>query len=149
MNVRTDIAELLRAGVPQSHISRRLRCAPVTVQRTREALGIPSPGYGRPNVHTSVEDAYRSNTEATGGGHLRWTGYTDTDGLPRLNFRQQRLSVGRIAFRLHHGREPRGRIYPGCGMAHCVAGTHLQDSEIREANRRADTAFRAIFGPTA
>lgn len=149
MKVRADIAELLRAGVPQIQIARRLHCAPLTVQRTREALGMPSPGCGRRDTYTSLEDAYRSNSEAIEGGHARWTGHTDTNGHPRLNFRQQRISVRQVAFRLHHGREPKGRLSVGCDMAHCVAGAHLEDQQIRDANRRADVVFKAIFGTAA
>jgi hypothetical protein len=149
VKIRADIAELLRAGVPQSYICRQLRCAPLTVQRTREALGMPAPRCGPPDTYTSVEDAYRSNSEAIDGGHQRWTGHTDTNGHPRLNFRQQRQSVRQIAFRMHHGRAPQGRLFVGCGMAHCVAGAHLEDQQIRDANRRADAAFKAIFGVAA
>ena len=149
MKIRSDVAELLRAGVPQIHICRQLHVAPGTVQRTREALGMPAPRCGPPDIYTSVEDAYRSNSEATDDGHKRWTGHTDTNGHPRLNFRQQRISVRQVAFRLHHGREPQGRLSIGCGMAHCVEGAHLKDHRIRAANRRADAAFTAIFGPSA
>lgn len=149
MKVRADIAELLHAGVPLSHICRRLHCAPITVQRTREALGLPAPRSGPPDKYASIEDAYRSNSEATDGGHQRWTGHTDTNGFPRLNFRQRRLSVRQIAFRIHHGRDPRGRLSVGCDMADCVAGAHMEDQQIREANRRADAAYAEIFGPPA
>lgn len=157
MKIRDDIAELLRAGVPQIHICRQLHVAPITVQRTREALGLPAPRCGPPDTYASVEDAYRSNSEAIDGGHKRWAGHTDTNGHPRLNFRQQRISVRQVAFRMHHGRDPQGRVSVACDMAHCVAGAHLEDQQIRDAkrrrirasNRRADAAFKAIFGPAA
>ncbi|MEU9333186.1 hypothetical protein AB0D49_08470 [Streptomyces sp. NPDC048290] len=146
MKVRQDIAELLRAGTPQSRICRQLHVAPRTVQRTREVLGMPAPRCGPPDTYASVEDAYRSNSHPIDGGHMRWTGPADTTGHPRLNFRQRRLSVRQVAFRLHHGREPQGRLSVGCDMPHCVAGGHLEDQQIREANRRADAAFTSIFG---
>jgi hypothetical protein len=154
MNIRADIAELLHAGHPQAYIVRELHVAPRTVQHTREALGLPAPRCGPPDTYTSEEDAYRSNSKAIDGGHQRWTGHTDTNGHPRLNFRQQRLSARQIAFRLHHGRDPQGQLSVGCDMAGCVAGAHLEDQQIRdarrrrirEANRRADSAFAAIFG---
>lgn len=145
--VRRDIEAMLRKNIPQMHIARQLGVAPATVQRTREALGIPAPRRGRPDTYVSVEDAYRSNSEAVGDGHYRWIGHTDTTGHPRLNFRQQRLSARQIAFRIYHGRDPRGRISVGCDMAHCVAGAHMEDQLIRDANRRADAAFSSIFGP--
>lgn len=149
MRVRADIAELLRAGVPQSHICRQLHVAPATVQRTREALGLPAPRSGPPETYASLEDAYRSNSVVVEGGHKRWTGPRNTKGHPLLNFRQRRSSVGRVAFLLHFGRVPEGRLTTGCDMAHCVEGAHLEDQRIRAANRRADDAFTSIFGEPA
>lgn len=154
MKVRADIAELLRAGVPQIRIARQLHVAPLTVQRTREALKLPAPRSGPPDTYASLEDAFHANAETVGDGHLRWTGHTDTNGFPRLNFRQKRHSVRRIAFRIHHGRDAQGPISVGCEVADCVAGAHLEDLPIRDANRkriraanrRADAAFEAIFG---
>lgn len=157
MKVRADIAELLRAGVPQIYICRQLHVAPITVQRSREALGMPAPRCGPPDTYASVEDAFHANSEAIDGGHLRWTGHTDTNGFPRLNFGQQRVSARQTGFRIHHGRDPHGRLSLACDMADCVAGAHLEDQQIREenrlrirqANRRADAAFKAIFGQSA
>ncbi|MFJ3021439.1 hypothetical protein ACIPH4_10870 [Streptomyces tendae] len=147
MKVRADIAELLRAGVPQIHIARQLGVAPVTVQRTREALGLPAPRSGRPDAYASFEDAFRRNIEQHDDGHVRWTGYRDKDGTPRVCYRnEQTVAAPRAAFRLHHGREPVGKALPTCGLKGCIAGEHLADRPMREANQRADRAFAAIFG---
>lgn len=150
MKIRADIAELLRAGVPQIHIARQLGVAPVTVQQTREALGMPAPRVGRPDVYTSWEDAFRRNVEQLDDGHVRWTGYRDKDGTPRVCYRrEQTVAAPRVAFRLHYGREPVGKALPMCDIKGCIAGEHLADRPMREANRRADKAFAAIFGPSA
>lgn len=147
MKIRSDIVDLLRAGVPQIQIARQLHCAPITVQRTREAIGMPSPGRGRRDSYASVEDVYRAHSEAIEDGHARWNGPTDASGHPRLNLREQRFSARQIAFRMHRGRDPQGNVSVGCGMAQCIAGAHIEDQAIRDANRRADVAFKVIFGP--
>ncbi|WP_330349243.1 hypothetical protein [Streptomyces sp. NBC_00582] len=144
MNVRADIAELLRAGVPQVQIARRLHVGPVTVQRTREALGLPSPGRGH-RPAPSFEDAFRKNTEALDDGHVRWTGYRDKDGTPRVFHRRRPMAAPRAAFLLHYGREPVGKPLPTCRLKGCIAGEHLADRPMREANQRADALFAAIF----
>jgi AraC-like DNA-binding protein len=41
VNIRTDIADLLRAGHTDTHIAHQLGCHRNTVHRTRQALGIP------------------------------------------------------------------------------------------------------------
>lgn len=146
MKVRADIAELLRQGVPQMQIARQLHVAPTTVQKTREALGLPAPRCGRRHTYASLEDAFRHGAEPTEDGHVHWTGYRDKDGTPRVCYRQQPQAAPRVAFLLHHGREPVGKALPTCGVKGCIAGAHLADRPMREANQRADKAFTAIFG---
>lgn len=148
--VRRDIEAMLRKGTPQMHIARELGIAPGTVQRTREALGLPAPRSGPRERYGSLEEAFRANTEPVDDGHLRWTGYADSRrGTPCVCFRQQRVTAARVSFELHHGRPPVGPVLPDCGMAGCLAGSHLADRPMREANRRADQAFAAIFGLSA
>lgn len=59
------------------------------------------------------------------------------------------LRTGVPSFRLHHGREPIGNATVGCEVPGCVAGQCIEDQPIRDANRRADKAFEAIFGSPA
>jgi hypothetical protein len=149
MKVRADIAELLRAGVPQIQIARQLHVAPLTVQKTRDALGLPAPRRGRRNTYVSLEDAFRQFAEPIDGGHVRWIGYRDKDGTPRVCYRQVPQAAPRVAFVLHNGREPVGKALPTCGMKGCIAGEHLADRPMREANQRADVLYDAIFGGAA
>lgn len=144
MNVRADIAELLRQGVPHIQIARRLHIDPATVRRTREALGLPAPVRGHVPAHATVEDAFHAHTQPRDDGHVVWTGYRES-GLPMLFHGAQRIPAPRVAFRLHHGREAVGRITRTCGVGGCVAGPCLADRPMREANRRADLAFAVIF----
>ncbi|MGP4085448.1 helix-turn-helix domain-containing protein [Streptomyces sp. KR55] len=145
MKVRADIAELLREGVPESHIARQLHVDRGTVRRTRKALGMPAPQRGPRSSYASIEDAFRKNTQSVDGGHLRWTGYMDGT-FPMLCYRSQRIPAPKVAFRLHNGREPVGRLTRTCEVPGCVAGRCLADRPMREANQRADAAYKAIFG---
>lgn len=147
MNIREDIAGMLRAGHTQIHIVRTLHVAPITVQRTREALGLPAPKPG-PRPPASFEDVFRAYATPAEDGHVRWTGAVSSSNVPAAWMSNKFRSAYRIAFELHHGREPIGRVKVACGTPVCVAGGHLEDRQIREANRRADNAFDAIFGGT-
>lgn len=146
MKVRDDIAQLLHAGVPQIQIARQLHCAQITIQRTREALGLPAPGRGRRPAAATLEEAFRAHLEPTDDGHVRWTGAVNSYGSPKVTANRETQSAYRIAFTLHHGREPVGRVTAGCGLQGCVRGDHIADQPMRQANQRADRAFAAIFG---
>jgi len=149
MKVRADIAELLRQGVPQIQICRQLHVAPLTVQRAREALGLPAHRGGRRYTYASLEEAFRHGAEPVDGGHVRWIGYRDKDNTPRVCYRQQPQAAPRVAFLLHHGREPVGKAMPTCGVKGCIAGEHLADRPMREASQRADALYVDIFGQSA
>lgn len=146
MKIRQDITELLRAGVPQIHICRQLHVAPITVQRTREALGLPAPTT-RPFLPTTLEAAFHKYAQPTEDGHVEWTGPVN-HGSPKVVFAGRVHYARRIAFLLHHGRDPIGRVTvaSSCTVKNCVAGTCIEDQRVRVANKRADRAFAAIFG---
>ena len=145
MKIREDIAVLLRADVPHLHIARQLRVSRETVRATHRALGLPARVRGGGPAHASLEDAYRANTRPLDGGHVQWLGYMD-GSLPIVFHSSQHTPAPRIGFRLHHGRDPEGRLMRTCVMPGCVAGAHYADQRIRETNRRADKAFAKIFG---
>lgn len=150
MKVRADIAELLRAGHSETHIAHHLHVDRGTVARARKLLGLPTPRRGKRSRYPSLAAVFLGNTEQLDDGHVRWTGYRDgTSNTPLVLHGGQRVPAPRVAFQLHHGRKPIGKALPACGMKGCVAGAHLADRRIREANKRADRAFDAIFGASA
>ncbi|WP_416976665.1 helix-turn-helix domain-containing protein [Streptomyces sp. T028] len=148
MKVRADVAEMLRAGVPHSRIARELGVSQGTVRRTNHALGLPAPlRGGRPSRYPTLVAVFRGNSEETEDGHVRWTGYRDaSSNTPLLFYAGEKTPAPKAAFQLHYGREPIGKPLPTCGMTGCIAGAHLADRPMREANARADAAYDAIFG---
>lgn len=158
MKVRADIAELLRAGVPQSHIARRLHVAPITVQRTREALRLPAPKTCRV-LPATLEDAFRQHTRPTDGGHIEWTGRFNASA-PTLIFQGTVHSAYQVAFRFHHGRDPVGKVTSCRSVKGCVAGPCLRDQPMRQREQQAareqkrrerqlDRLYAGIFGRPA
>jgi hypothetical protein len=147
MKIRADIAELLRAGVPQAHICRQLHCAPLTVQRTREALGLPSPKSCRV-LPATLEEAVDRYARPIDGGHVEWAGPL-RNGCPSFVFEGQHYYVRRLAFRFQHGREPVGNVTVACDVRTCVAGPCVRDRLMRDRERRVDALYAGIFGGAA
>ncbi|MFF9124388.1 helix-turn-helix domain-containing protein [Streptomyces sp. NPDC014889] len=147
MKVRADVAELLKTGKPERQIAQELGIDRATVRRTREALGLPAPRRGKRSKYPSLVDVLRGNSEPLDDEHVRWTGYRDArSNTPLVLHGGQRIPAPRAAFQLHYGREPVGKPLPTCGMHGCIAGEHLADRPMREANARVDVLFDAIFG---
>lgn len=143
MKVRTDVAELLRAGVPQSEIARTLHVAPITVQRTRESLGLPAPRRVR-RLPATLEAAFYQRSEELPGGHRRWLGTRRVaDGQLSFIFEGRKANPFPVAFRIRWNREPVGLVKPGCGVDDCIAPDHVEDRPMREKN---SATFAAIFG---
>ncbi|MGW9299391.1 hypothetical protein ACWHA3_01005 [Streptomyces cyaneofuscatus] len=141
MKVRSDIADMLRAGAHQQDIMRTLHVGAKLVVAHREALRLPPPRRGgRPLL--PIAAAYEARTEPEAGGHLRWTGHVD-NGVPKLVRNRTKLSAYRVAFRMAHGREPVGQVRPGCGYPRCVAGDHMEDRPMRE---QLQAQLAGIFG---
>ncbi|MFJ4365109.1 hypothetical protein ACIP4S_13255 [Streptomyces chartreusis] len=149
--VRADVVELLRAGgLSQAEIARRTGASPLTVQRTREYLKLPAPKQGQhPLKHPTQDAAFWACTRPAADGHLTWTGRVAGTGTPVLRYRDTQESAYRIAFHLHYGRQPVGRVLAQCDVPLCVAGRCLADRTVRAANARADAAFDEIFGSDA
>lgn len=142
MKIRTDVAEMLRAGHPDHEISRTLHTDGKAVAAARRALHIPRARPGRKPA-SSPQDLFRQRTETTADGHMRWTGYVKSDGVPAVRWAGRPFTAYRIAFVMRYGRAPIGRVQPGCGVRGCVAPDHVQDRPMRERDR---TAYNAIFG---
>lgn len=142
MKIRTDIAELLRAGLPDQVISKRLRCDRKTVAAARAALHLPKTPPG--SQQRSLADLIAARTEPVDGGHLRWTGTVNASNTAVLNYQGQGpRSVHRLVFINRYGREPVGKVRTGCDYPGCVHPDHVEDQPMRERNR---ATFNAIFG---
>lgn len=116
------IARLLKEeqGISDSEVHRRLGVGRRAAAAVRRDLGLAP--Y-RPGTVWTLERIAEQATPLP-GGHLIWEGRVGQGGTPMLN---RCLSVNQAVFRLHHGREPLGRVYGTCRRKRCVAGAHLQD----------------------
>jgi hypothetical protein len=93
----------------------------------------------------SLKDAFRQRFMLVDGGHRQWTG-TTSHTTPSIWWQGTTHSAYKVAFRLHHGRDPEGMVTSVCEVRLCVAGGCLLDQRMRHANERADKAFASIFG---
>lgn len=145
-DLRPEIASMLREGVQEYLIARRLHVGAKTVAAVRVSLGLPAPHCGRRSVYASIEDAFLARAESLGDGHCRWPGKTSSDGVPVVKHRGVAESAYRVAFRAHYGRAPEGLVKPACEMPRCVSGWHLEDRIVRE---RTEAAYAALLGAAA
>ncbi|MBX9392225.1 hypothetical protein K4749_01090 [Streptomyces sp. TRM72054] len=135
---RADIVALLREGHSDRYIGRTLHTATRRVGRIRAELDIPR--TFRPAVLT-VEEKWRTFTTPVDGGHLAWTGHLREGTTPMFMLRGHNYSARRVAFRIANGREPEGRVLPGCDFRGCVEPNCMEDALMR-------AQFTAIFGTT-
>lgn len=142
--IRDDIERLLRLGLSDKAIGRRLHVNTRRISPIRAELGLPKHRPGR-NPSPSLAEGFRARTRRTEDGHLLWTGAIN-QGHPRLKFGDRFHSAYRLAFRLRTGRDPQGYAKPACGRDLCVEPAHVEDTPGR---RRLDDTFTAIFGRTA
>ncbi|MYR58870.1 hypothetical protein GTY54_22390 [Streptomyces sp. SID625] len=123
-----EIARLLTAGpVSDTSVSKRLHCHKRDVGKVRRDLGLPK--Y-RPPTRVWGRDDYERLSVPLTGGHRCWRGRYDEAGVPYAN---RVLTAYRLAFRVHYGREPVGRVQGTCRYKRCVAGEHLDDRIMRQA----------------
>lgn len=142
------IAAMLRAGATYAAIREQLGVCGQRINgiRVRESIPLPDNRPGRrPYGVRTPEQTLTHYSQPTPDGHTHWTGPT-SEGKPKLWHGPRALNPLRLAFRLHHGREPQGHVRPSCVDPHCITGAHLADRRLREANHRADRAFERIFG---
>ncbi|MET9517012.1 hypothetical protein [Streptomyces sp. NPDC002994] len=144
MKIRADIAELLHTGLSNRAIGNRLGVDPHAVGAARRAMKLPNVRPG--TAPRDKASHFHARTIAVDGGHLEWTGSRDQHGLPILRTGGNSFSPFRVAFRLRHGREPVGKVLPGCEHRGCVAPDHVEDRPMRERYRQ---TYAAIFGTPA
>jgi hypothetical protein len=102
---------------------------------------------GRPrHLPRDPEATFWAQAKAVDGGHREWTGHQDRNGVPLLRSGGAKRSAYRFAFVLRYGREPIGRVLPGCDRPGCVAPEHVEDRPMREQLRK---QVAALLGGTA
>lgn len=134
---RTDIVALIGEGLSNAAVARALGCDRHRVGEIRRGLELPNV-VRQP---LTLEEKWRSLTRPLDGGHLEWRGeHVGTAGTPVMRYKERSYSPAGIAFALHHGRQPQGRVQPECGVRHCVAPDHVEDEpgrvRLREQLRR-------------
>lgn len=140
---------MLRAGDTHEAVYRATRLSPNRVSELRRQHSIPVPERGTAAWQRTVDEAMALRTVPAEDGHLMWTGALGGRGTEL--WAEGRVHNARaITFSKHHGRPPEGRLRRTCDRHGCIAGAHLADRRIRQANARADKAFDLIFNaPTS
>lgn len=137
---RTDILALIQEGHSDRYIGRALHTNPKRAGRIRREEGIP---HAERKQTLTLEQKWATYAKPVARGHMRWTGAV-RGCTPNLVHQHRNYSARRIAFRIGHGREPVGRVLPGCGAPWCIAPNHATDEVVR----RADAIYNRIFGST-
>lgn len=138
--VEVSDEQILRALLAHEDVSNRavaqkLGISDRRVDEVRKRVGLPSYVRGRRAAYRSWEEALTEQSEPVEGGHRRWTGTREKCGTPVVRHRTSIQTAYRVAFRLHHGREPEGNLTRSCKIPGCVAGEHQQDRVMREAQK--------------
>jgi hypothetical protein len=77
-------------------------------------------------------------------GHLLWTGPLEHDAVPTLTKDLHRYSVLTIAWVLHYGTDPVGKVIRDCRKPLCVAGRCLSDRTKRQQEQLLRAALLGI-----
>ncbi|MEW2568415.1 hypothetical protein [Streptomyces sp. NPDC047070] len=134
------IAHVLeRETVSDAELALRLGCAPEFVGRVRTGLKLPAfsaAPFTPPDVPEMSQELLRFEEMSVviHDGHRHWLDRRTEDGVPLFS---ARLTAGRVAFRLHYGRDPEGQVRAECEYPHCVEGLHLSDRPMRARDREA------------
>lgn len=145
MTVEVSDEQILKALLAKDDVSnlavaRQLGCDYRRVAEVRKRAGVPPYVRGRRPIYSSWEEAFTAQSEPVEGGHRRWTGTREKGGTPVVRYLSSIETAYRVAFRLHHGREPVGNVTRSCLIQGCVAGEHQMDRPMREAQQAGDAA---------
>jgi len=128
------VLDLLHQGVTDTEISNRLQLTRTTVRRIRQAHGLPK----QSRQPLTLNQKWELRTQPLTGGHLVWTGERSTGSrTPVLHYKNKVHSAAGIAFRQRTGRDPVGYARAECGLLHCVAPGHVDDTSTRQRDRQA------------
>ncbi|MER6515202.1 hypothetical protein [Nonomuraea sp. NPDC001636] len=126
MNIRTDLAELLRAEHSDREIAALLHMDTKPIAAARAALGLPKARPGKKPAPT-LETAFLRHARKTRDGHMKWTSHIQTDGSRAFRWKGRFWTAGQAAFEIANGRPAEGKALPICGRAQCIAPAHVQD----------------------
>ncbi|MEU6376768.1 histone-like nucleoid-structuring protein Lsr2 [Streptomyces sp. NPDC046909] len=121
--------ELLKAGASYSEIKRQVGISAPTIARVRKEAGLGPSGLTGGHPARTKAEALAAGIEPYGDGHARWTGPM-AGRMPQLSAESRQLNARHVAFELHHGRPPVGRVRSNCGVTTCMAGAHLIDTVL-------------------
>ncbi|MEH0579021.1 hypothetical protein QBA54_32130 [Streptomyces sp. B21-108] len=133
-------ALLAKEDVSNRAVALKLGIGDRRVDEVRKRVGLPSYVRGRRPAYGSWKEAFTEQSEAVEGGHRRWTGTREKCGTPVVRYRTSIQTAYRVAFRLHHQREPEGNVTRSCKIPGCVDGAHQQDRVMREAAKAGEAA---------
>ena len=141
---RAAIEELLNAGYGNKAIAQQLGVGHKRVAEIRAELGLPR--SRRRYVAASPEGLFWRRTRPVAGGHLAWTGYRNSKGVPAVRTVDGMQTAYRIAYRIRWQREPVGRVKPGCEYGGCVHPNCVEDQAMRD---QLAEQYAATFGEVA
>lgn len=142
--IEQRVVELARAGATYRQIQDEVGITHPTIAAIRRKHGVPKTARKpTPNAkRRSIAEAFALHARPDNDGHTHWTG-PHAGRLPTLNAENSTHNARHIAFRMHHGRDPHGRVRSTCTVDRCLTGAHLTDHTIRQ---QLDTLYDAIFG---
>ncbi|WP_328434511.1 hypothetical protein [Streptomyces sp. NBC_00425] len=121
------IARALKTeSMGNAQIAAKLGVGAEAVRKVRADLGMSAYRH-RLKVWTWAE--FEKSAPRLQGGHRLWKGRRGPSGVPMAN---RRLTAYQLAFRLHHGRDPVGKVTGRCRKKGCVEGSHLVDKILRD-----------------
>lgn len=142
--IEERVVEMALAGATYPEISDAVGLSAPTIRRIRTAHQLPRPARNRRPTGPparSLTDAFDHYTQTDDDGHIHWTG-PYSGRMPALSAQGDHFNARRVAFRIHHHRDPAGPLRRTCTAPDCIAGAHHTDQTIRNL----DTVYAAIFG---
>ncbi|MFE9886252.1 WhiB family transcriptional regulator [Streptomyces scopuliridis] len=125
-----QVEVLLRDGLSNHDVGRRVGMSTESVGLIRHALGIPARMTPRP-AYSSPIDAFTALAAPLGShGHIVW------NGPEYIRIASERYTPRKVGFEVAHGRRPQGRLRSFCAHAGCIAGGHATDQTLRDARPR-------------
>lgn len=138
-----EISHLLRTGMSDSAVARKLEINRQSVTRVRGILGLPA----HPRNTTVGDKLDRFSAEPDADGHVKWTGRRGHSGTPVIRHLGVETSAAAAAFERRTGRPPVGECRADCDQPQCMAPDHLADDIERHTIRLQLRSLAGLPGP--